>query len=212
MNTIILDADNNFKDSVLKVARMLKSGSVVAFPTETVFGLGAAISNKKAIAKIFEVKGRPRSNPLSALIADISQAKMLSARLDDEFYLLAESFMPGPITIVVPKMKSIDNIVTAGLSTIGIRMPDHKFTIELIKALGEPLATTSANISGEEELTELWKVREIFGGKIDAIINYNSSSSGKPSTVVSLAEAKPVVLREGEIRRSEIEKILNQKY
>jgi L-threonylcarbamoyladenylate synthase len=196
---------------VSKAVELLKQGDVVAFPTETVYGLGAAIFNPTAIQAIFSVKGRPSDNPLIAHLSDLEQVKAIAIDIPKEFYTLAEAFFPGPLTIVLKRHPNVPDLVSAGLPTIALRMPKHPLAIALIRGVGEPLVAPSANLSGKPSSTSARHVLEDFDGKIAAVIDGGECSIGIESTVLSLLDPEhPVILRPGSITADEIESVLGR--
>ena len=197
------------KDEIQEGAKLLKQGELVAFPTETVYGLGAPVFSPQTIQKIFEVKGRPQDNPLIAHISDLSQASLLGQDLPAIFFILSEAFFPGPLTLVVKKAKEVPSIATAGLSTIGIRMPSQPIARGLIEACGEPLVAPSANISGLPSSTNAAHVMDDFEGRIGAVIDGGPCFYGIESTVLDLVSfERPTLLRPGAISQKAIEEVL----
>lgn len=188
----------------------LKNGEPVVFPTETVYGLGAPLFDEGAVRRIFEIKGRPRDNPLIAHIALLEDAKRLADGLSAGFYTLAEAFWPGPLTIVVKKRPEVSGLVSAGHPTIGIRMPSHLIARRLIEGVGEPLVAPSANLSGRPSPTCLKDALEDLGGKVLYAIDGGECEVGIESTVISLFHPKPTLLRPGKISREMLEEALGQ--
>lgn len=188
----------------------LKRGELVAFPTETVYGLGAPVFQENAVKKIFEIKKRPADNPLIAHIARLDQALFLSERLDGLFYRLAEAFWPGPLTIVVERKKEVPPIVSANYPSIAIRMPMHLTALELITRLDEPLVAPSANLSGKPSPTRVQDVLEDLDGNIPYCIDGGSCLIGIESTVISLIHKQPTLLRPGKITKEILEEVLGQ--
>ena len=177
-------------DQKLKIAvKTLKTGGVIAFPTETVFGLGARLKDKKAVARIYKIKGRPRTKPLQILVASLKQAKELG-KFTKEALAVAAKGWPGPLTLVVEKKRTVPKIVTGGKSTVGLRIPDHKIALELIKQCG-PLAATSANESGEKPALTARQVKKLLP-EIDYILP-GRVGSGKPSKVVDATKGLKVL-------------------
>jgi L-threonylcarbamoyladenylate synthase len=191
-----------------RAVEILQREGVVAFPTETVFGLGARIFSEKAINKIFEVKGRPKDNPLIAHISDLGFVEQIAQNVPLTFYKLAEKFFPGPLTLVVPKSPRVPSSVSAGLSSIAIRMPCHPLALSLIRLVGEPLVAPSANLSGRPSSTDFLHVLEDFEGVIPGLIVGQGADVGIESTVVSLLNGKVEILRPGSISREELEEHL----
>ncbi|MFI5333578.1 MAG: L-threonylcarbamoyladenylate synthase, partial [Chlamydiales bacterium] len=155
MKTIVLSPEE-----VEQATALLRGGELVAFPTETVYGLGAPISNSEAIAKIFSTKGRPQDNPLIVHISNLDDVARLARDIPEEFYLLAKRFWPGPLTVVLKRARTVPASISAGLDTVAIRMPQHPVARELIEKVGEPLAAPSANLSGKPSSTSAQHVLE----------------------------------------------------
>ncbi len=191
-----------------RAAQLLKSGQLVAFPTETVYGLGACIFNPEAILSIFKAKGRPSDNPLIAHLSSVEQTEEVAQEIPPSFYRLAEHFMPGPLTVVIKKRSHVPSLVSAGLDSIALRIPSHPVAQALIRCVGEPLVAPSANLSGKPSATQAKHVLEDFDGKIAAIIDGGKTNFGLESTVVSLLGDQPVLLRPGAITREQIEEVL----
>ncbi|KAB2953818.1 threonylcarbamoyl-AMP synthase [Heliorestis acidaminivorans] len=180
-------------------AQLLRQGELVAFPTETVYGLGANALDSQAVAKIFQAKGRPSDNPLIIHIAQLEDLSLLTTEFPPLAQLLAQKFWPGPLTLVLPAAPDVPAEVTAGLDTVALRMPDHPIALQLIKAAGIPLAAPSANRSGKPSPTKAAHVSQDLDGKIAAIIDGGPCDVGIESTVVDVTGAKPVILRPGGI-------------
>jgi L-threonylcarbamoyladenylate synthase len=207
MNTAVFSSDE-----LAKAAALLQKGEIVAFPTETVYGLGAAIFQPLAIKKIFTAKKRPSDNPLIAHLCELSQVEALAIDIPKQFFLLAESFFPGPLTLVLKKHESVPAIVSGGLSTIALRMPAHEIASTLIRLVGEPLVAPSANLSGRPSSTTAQHVLEDFSGSIAGVIDGGATQLGLESTVVSLLDpTRPVLLRPGAVSLAALENVLKQK-
>lgn len=189
-------------------AQRLRDGAVVAFPTETVYGLGADALNPIAIQRVFQLKGRPAHNPLIVHVADITMARAVVAQWTPQAQRLADAFWPGPLTIVLPKAPGIPDIVTAGGPTVGVRQPAHPLALDLLRAFGAPLVGPSANPSGTISPTTAAHVRSAFGERDVMVLDGGACSRGIESTVVSLAESTPRVLRRGFVAPEEIERVL----
>jgi L-threonylcarbamoyladenylate synthase len=209
--TQILNAQTDFKSAIARGAELLKSGELVAFPTETVYGLGARIFDEQAVLKIFTAKGRPNDNPLIAHISAISDVEKIAVEIPDTFLKLAEAFFPGPLAVVLKKHGRVPAAVSAGLDTIAVRMPDHDVALVLIAAAGKPLVAPSANISGRPSPTTAQHVFEDMQGKIPAIIDGGPCRVGIESTVINILGENPVILRPGSITKQEIEDVLKRK-
>lgn len=190
---------------------LLKKGEIVAFPTETVYGLGAPIFDERAVAKIYAAKGRPSDNPLIAHLSHIDQVARIARDVPEEFYHLADHFFPGPLTVVLHKHTSVPKIVSGGLDTIALRFPAHPLAQELIELVGEPLVAPSANLSGKPSSTSALHVAHDFGNKIGGIIDGGECSLGIESTVLSLVSGpEPLLLRPGSVSREELERVLKR--
>jgi len=194
--------------AVTAAARILAGGGLVAFPTETVYGLGADATNGAAVARLYAAKGRPRFNPLIAHVAEARGALAL-ARFSDDARLLAGVFWPGPLTLVLPKAEScpVSDLATAGLDSIAVRVPDHTIARDLLKAFGKPVVAPSANQSGHVSPTLAEHVRADLAGRIDLIVDGGPASVGVESTIVSCLGA-PTLLRPGGVPRDVIERVL----
>lgn len=193
--------------SISDAARILRDGGLVAFPTETVYGLGANALDAAAVAKIYETKGRPRSSPLIVHASSIAMARSLVTAWPREAEELAQRWWPGPLTLVLPKATNIPDIVTAGLPTVGVRVPAHPLALELIEAAGLPLAAPSANRFKELSPTTAAHVRAAFGDSIP-VLDGGPTRVGIESTVVSIADGKITLLRPGMIALGEIEQAI----
>ena len=194
------------EDEIAAAAQALLAGKLVAFPTETVYGLGANALDAVAVARIFAAKGRPSTSPLIVHVDTVEMARGLAASWPAAADRLTARFWPGPLTLVVPKHESIPNIITAGLPNVGLRMPDHPVALALIRAAGVPLAAPSANRFTQLSPTTAEHVRQ--AGVADLILDGGSTTVGIESTVLSLAEDHPVLLRHGMIGVEELEEII----
>lgn len=187
------------KQSIDEAVRSIRGGGVAAFPTETVYGLGADVFQPDAVAKIFQVKGRPQSNPLIAHIADAGQVALLASVVPDAARCLMDAFWPGPLTLVLPKQETVPDVVTGGLPTVGIRMPAQPIALDLIRRCGTPLAAPSANRFTCTSPTTATHVNDQLGDRCPVVIDGGACRVGVESTVVSFADAVPVILRPGGI-------------
>ena len=207
MQTALIKLDDTEEaQAAEKAAQVLRQGGVVAFPTDTVYGLGAVYSDASAVRKVFEAKGRPENKPLSILISDISQAQMLAAEIPAAAYRLMKAFWPGALTLILQKKKNalIPDEVTAGGDTIGLRMPDSSIALKIIEAADCPLAAPSANISGERSASCAGQVIEDLDGRINMIIDGGDCSIGVSSTIVDMSRNGYRILRPGSISEEEI--------
>ena len=197
--------------NINKAAQLLRRGEVIAFPTETVYGLGADVYNKKAVAKIFEIKERPFFDPVIVHIANLKQLEEVAWIEDERIYLLAKNFWPGPLTLVLPKQKKIPYLVTAGLDTVGIRMPSNVIALSLIQSLGRPIAAPSANLFTHLSPTTADHVFKQLGSKIKIILDGGKTICGVESTILLIKKnTRPVCLRAGGLPIEEIEKIVGK--
>lgn len=197
------------KENLKEAASIIRRGGLVAFPTETVYGLGANVFDADAVARIFEVKKRPYFDPIIVHIAALEDIKRLCLKVDERARLLIEKFMPGPLTLVLPKTEAVPDIVTAGLSSVAIRMPSHPVAQKLIKEAEVPIAAPSANLFGFLSPTEAIHVVEQLGEEIDLIIDGGRCPIGIESTVLELIE-EPTILRLGGLPVEEIEKVIGK--
>jgi L-threonylcarbamoyladenylate synthase len=194
------------KNSILQAADIIKRGGLVAFPTETVYGLGANGLDSIAVAKIFEAKKRPTFNPLILHISDKSWLQKYSSIKNEKVDALINKFWPGPLTLVLPKTKIVPDIVTAGNSTVAIRMPNHEVALQLINACGLPVAAPSANKFGHLSPTEAVHVSKYLGDKVDMILDGGKCSVGVESTIIEFHNEEFYMLRPGGLSKEEIEK------
>jgi L-threonylcarbamoyladenylate synthase len=196
--------------AVAEAARALAGGGLVAFPTETVYGLGADAGNAAAIARLYEAKGRPSFNPLIAHVGDLEAAERIG-RFDATAIALAKAFWPGPLTLVLPKTKdcTVADLATAGLDTIAIRVPAHPLAREILRAFGGPVVAPSANLSGHVSPTSAAHVQSDLAGRIDLIVDGGAVEIGVESTIVGCFEV-PMLLRPGGVPRGEIERLLGR--
>ncbi|MCX7805075.1 MAG: L-threonylcarbamoyladenylate synthase [Planctomycetota bacterium] len=190
-----------------RAAAILRDGGIVAFPTETVYGLGADAFNPRAVARVFEAKRRPLFDPLIVHVATTEMAGALAAEFPDAAWKLVESFWPGPLTLVLPKSARVPDIVTAGLPTVALRMPDHPIALAMIVAAGVPVAAPSANPFGRLSPTTADHVRVEIGSGADMVLDGGRCRVGIESSIVSLAGDRPVLLRCGGVPAEEIEKV-----
>ncbi|MBE6649032.1 MAG: threonylcarbamoyl-AMP synthase [Ruminococcaceae bacterium] len=201
-------SDESIDSNMLfECAEIIKKGGVIAFPTETVYGLGANALDESACKKIYELKGRPENKALICHLSDPSQGEEI-AYMDKRAYKLFEAFSPGPMTVVLRKKDVLGPTVTGGMDTVAIRMPSNKTFIELSKIAKCPIAGTSANISSRPSPKECIGVIDDFYGYIPAIIDTGKTSVGIESTIVSLVGEKPIILRVGAISPEEIGKVI----
>jgi L-threonylcarbamoyladenylate synthase len=196
--------------AVAAAARCLREGGLVAFPTETVYGLGADATNAGAIARLYEAKGRPAFNPLIAHVGDLEAARRI-AGFDAQATLLASAFWPGPLTLVLPKAAgcAVADLATAGLDTIAVRVPAHLIARGILRAFGGPVVAPSANLSGHVSPTTAAHVQSDLAGRIDLIVDGGAVKVGVESTIVGCFDV-PMLLRPGGVPRGEIERVLGR--
>jgi L-threonylcarbamoyladenylate synthase len=197
-------------NKIKQCAKIIKQGGLVAFPTETVYGLGGSAFNKKSIKKIFVAKGRPQDNPLIVHIADENEIYFLAKNIPKKAEILIKKFWPGPLTVVLEKKKIVPDIITANLNTVAIRMPKNKIALELIRKSKVPIVAPSANISGKPSPTSAIHVIEDLNNKIDVIIYAKDTDIGIESTVIDFTSKIPIILRPGKITKEKIEKVIGK--
>lgn len=199
------------KEGISEAAEILKQGGLVAFPTETVYGLGGNGLDKEAAKKIYAAKGRPSDNPLILHVSSIEEVYPLVKALPEKAKKLMEAFWPGPLTLVLPKSDLVPKESTGGLETVALRSPENALTLDLIRACGFPIAGPSANLSGRPSPTEASHVFEDLGGRIEGILEDGAVGIGVESTIVDLSENCPTLLRPGAITIEDLEEVLGEK-
>lgn len=208
METLILDA--NAPGTAETAAQIIKSGGLVAIPTETVYGLGANGLDEKAVAAIFEAKGRPQDNPLILHVAEPMEMERFCRDIPEKAYRLAQKFWPGPLTMVLQARDIVPKRTTGGLSTVAVRCPDSPVTREIIRLSGVPIAAPSANLSGKPSTTTAEHVYHDHAGKIPLIVDGGKCSVGVESTIVDLTDEKPRLLRPGGITPAQLREVLGE--
>jgi L-threonylcarbamoyladenylate synthase len=204
MDTIKVNLQNGLNHEVLNLAgEVLRKGGTIAFPTETVYGLGADALNPSAVKKIFEAKGRPQDNPLIIHVADWDLS-LYAEEIPEKALMMMKEFWPGPLTLILKKKEIIPNETSAGLDSVGIRMPSNEVARGLIRALGRPIAAPSANISGRPSPTNFERCVEDLDGKVDMIIGDGNSIVGLESTIVDYSVYPPRLLRPGYVTYEEL--------
>lgn len=211
-NTLIikLDSDNVEIEKFKAPSDILKQGGLVAFPTETVYGLGANALDEKAVKSIFAAKGRPSDNPLIVHISDKSQLDELVKTIPQSARVLMDAFWPGPLTLLFEKSDLVPSVTSGGLETVAIRMPNNLVALELIDAAGIPIAAPSANLSGRPSPTSASHVLEDLDGKIDALIDGGDTTVGVESTVLDITTDIPMILRPGSVTYEELLEVLGE--
>ncbi len=200
----------NFEEVIKASAMIIKRGGTVAFPTETVYGLGADFSNKEAITKIFNAKNRPLDNPLIVHIESLKSLSLIAMEIPEDALKIANIFWPGPLTIILKKNNKTIDLSASKLKSIAIRMPKNKIALALIKEAGTPIAAPSANLSGRPSPTEAKHVFFDLDGKIDAIIDGGSVDIGIESTVIDFTSEIPTILRPGTIGAKELSQYIKK--
>ena len=196
--------------TITEAISRLKAGEIVAIPTETVYGLAADARNDEAVAKIFAAKGRPSDNPLIVHIGDVKQVDELVTTVPPAARLLMDYFWPGALTIILPSAGVVSGLVTAGLSTVGLRNPSHPMTLSLLRESGIPLAAPSANLSGKPSPTMASHVAADLAGKISGVVDGGICEIGLESTVIDMTTAQPTILRPGGVSQGAIEAVLGR--
>lgn len=192
------------------IVGILQRGGVIVYPTDTFYGLGANCFLKKAIQRIYRLKRRESSKPLSALVSNREMVHSLAVEVPSLFWVLIEQFWPGPLTLVLKASSDLPVEMLGPGDSVGIRLPDVSWLRGLIEEANFPITATSANISGEREIEDPQKIKDIFSGKVDLIIDGGKTSGILPSTVVDLSSSRPKILREGAVLRTDLEKYLQK--
>lgn len=206
MKTLLLSAADSRTPEI--AARIIQRGGLVAIPTETVYGLGANGLDEKAVASIFEAKGRPQDNPLILHVAESAEMEKFCHSIPASAYALAEKFWPGPLTMVLPARPIVPKRTTGGLDTVAVRCPDNDTTRAIIRLAGVPIAAPSANLSGKPSTTTAAHVLHDHDGKIDAIVDGGPCRVGVESTIVDLTDSRPRLLRPGGITPEQLKEVL----
>lgn len=204
--TLVLTSDH-----LGRAAEILRSGGLVVFPTETVFGLGADATNPQAVAKIFEAKGRPSDNPLIVHLASTDQLPQVVRAIPEPARRLMDAFWPGPLTLVLPKNRAVPHAVTAGLDSVAVRIPNHPLALELLRLAKRPIAAPSANRSGRPSGTRLAEILEDLEGRVDAVLTGPLPPLGLESSVVDVSrghERPPRLLRSGSVTLEQLRQVL----
>lgn len=212
METFVSNYDINKPDQTIieKAANILKQGGLVAFPTETVYGLGANGLDAVACKKIYEAKGRPSDNPLILHIADFEDLNRIVAYVPEEAKVVMEKFWPGPITLVFPKAECVPKEITGGFDTVAVRFPSNEIARSIIRASGLPIAAPSANSSGKPSPTRASHVEFDLNGKIDMIVDGGATNVGLESTILDVSGEVPMILRPGAITKEMLEQVLEK--
>lgn len=199
------------KEELADCVQTLRKGGVIIFPTETVYGIGTNAYCEESVKKIYEVKQRPGEKPLSIMVGneeEISKYAVISNEIEEK---IIKNFMPGPLTIILKKKTGIFDYISSGKDTIGIRIPDNKMIMSILKESKLPVVAPSANISGKPSGIILEEILKDFDGKVDICINGGKAKLSEPSTIVQVIDNKPVILRQGKIKLEEIEEVLKNR-
>lgn len=207
---IKLDPNSIDMDKLAQAAEIIRAGGLVAFPTETVYGLGADALNEAAVRRIFIAKGRPADNPLIVHISSVNELDRLAAEIAPQAEALMDAFWPGPLTLIFKKTRYVSAAVTAGLETVAVRMPSHPIALALIKQSGVSIAAPSANRSGKPSPTLAGHVAEDLRGRVDAIIDAGDAEVGLESTVLDMTVDPPAILRPGGITPDQLLMVLRE--
>jgi L-threonylcarbamoyladenylate synthase len=205
---LVIDPSAPSPEVLAEAAALLRDGGLVAFPTETVYGLGAHALDERAIARIFAAKGRPSYNPLIAHVADLQGARALTRDWPEAAERLAERYWPGPLTMVLPKRSSVPDLLTAGLPSVAVRVPAHPVALALLRAAALPIAAPSANPFMRVSPTTADHVERGLGERVDLILDGGPAGVGIESTVIGLTGSEPVLLRPGSISIEEVEAVI----
>lgn len=197
----------NIQEQIEQGVPILRRGGAIAYPTDTVYGLGACFGMPGAVERIFEIKERPLNMPLPLLLADVSQISEVAESVSPLARLLMRGFWPGALTLVLNASAAVPDIITAGGKTVAVRIPAHPVPVALIKGLGAPIVGTSANLSGRPSPLTADEVYAQLGDRIDFVIDGGRCPGGTESTIVDVSGEKPVIIREGAISRAEIERV-----
>ncbi len=193
-----------------RISQILKSGNLIAMPTETVYGLAANALNASAVEKIFKAKGRPADNPLIVHVANLNMMKEFVTEIPYNAKKLAAEFWPGPLTIILKRSKNVPTITTGGLDSVALRIPSHPMALKIINYVNMGLAAPSANLSGKPSPTIAEHCVNDLNGKVDVVVDGGCCNYGVESTVISLIEEKPIILRPGVITKDDIEKVIGE--
>lgn len=205
-----IDSDHPQKEIIGEAAGLIRGGRLVAFPTETVYGLGTDALNEEGVRRIFEIKRRPFDKPLGILIGRKEDLGQYAQEIPEVAEVLMEKFWPGPLTLILKASSLIPEIVKGRGNTIGIRMSDCKVALDLVRLSGTPLACPSANLSGRPSPVKAEEVAKDLGERIDLLLDGGETRIGIESTVLNLTSSPPTILREGALKREEIEKVIGK--
>ncbi len=199
------------KQELQECANIINNDGIIIFPTETVYGIGANAVSQKAVQKIYQIKRRPINKAINIMVSDIKEIAKYAIIKNDIEKTIIEEFMPGPITIILEKKQIIPDIVTAGSSKIGIRIPQNKIALKILEQCKNPIAAPSANISGEQSGINIQQIKDDFEGKVDVFIDGGTSDIAKASTIVEVVENNIIIHRQGIITKNDILDVLNSR-
>ncbi|MGD9345909.1 MAG: L-threonylcarbamoyladenylate synthase [Candidatus Aminicenantes bacterium] len=205
-HVIKIDKEKNLSGQLRSIVSILKKDGLIVYPTETFYGLGANCFSPEAVKRIFVLKRRDKAKPLPVVISDRIMLKMVVAAIPSVAEPFLDLFWPGPLTLIFPAAPFLPRDLLGAAKSIGVRLPAHPVLRDLVKMAGFPITATSANLSGEEELSDPDKVLNIFAGQVDCIVDGGKTKGGLPSTVIDLTSPKPQILREGAIPLTELQK------
>jgi L-threonylcarbamoyladenylate synthase len=197
-----------FRTQMVKIKRVLNLGGVMAFPTDTFYGLGATTFNREAVSRIFKIKQRAKDKPLLTLVASAYQTNTLAREIIPTAEILIDKLWPGPLTILFSARSDLPSQLTAGSGKIGVRQPANEMVCKLLSGIGFPITATSANISGSENITTAQEAEKILGDQVDLIVDGGPTPGGKESTVLDVTLSPPLLIREGAVSRKEIDAVL----
>ena len=204
----IHDACYGLAEALETGVEVLKNHGVVAYPTDTLYGLGAAFNDLEAVERVFDIKGRPRNAALPLLVASLSGVEQVALGVDPRAEILMEAFWPGPLTLVVPSAQATPDVVTGGSGTVAVRMPDHPVPQELVRRVGCPITGTSANPTGGLDPATAEDVRKTLGDLVDCVIDGGPAPIGQPSTIIDLTGKRPRLIRAGALTVEAIEEAI----
>jgi L-threonylcarbamoyladenylate synthase len=197
-----------FRSQMVKIKRVLNLGGVMAFPTDTFYGLGATPFNREAVARIFKIKQRAKDKPLLTLVASAYQTNIMAREIIPTAEILTDKLWPGPLTILFSARPDLPSQLTAGSGKIGVRQPANEMVCKLLSGIGFPITATSANISGGENITTALEAEKVLGDQVDLIVDGGPTPGGKESTVLDVTLSPPLLVREGAVSREEIDAVL----
>ena len=200
--------DGASKEELEMAKETIESGGVIAFPIDNMYVLGVSVFNEDGIMKLYDIKNRPHNKPISVLVSDFSMIKSLANNISEDEKKLIDSFLPGPLTIVLDKKDNIPDIISEGNNTVGIRMPSSELALKLLRGVKVPLAITSANLYGEDDPRNIEIVKTDFGNLVDCYIDAGELEESTHSTVVRIEEDNINIIREGAVSREEIDKVI----